>query len=176
MASKDMQKLIAKGIRENILINFQVEGGTAQDAEGMEVLIKDYQLDRIKDRIIHMDFFKITRGEKIATKVPVKYTGIAKGVKNGGIQEVFSEEVDIECLPKHLPEDIQVDVSALDIHDFIKVKDLPLIENVTYTLNPETILLSIGIAKVQVTEEKPVEAAEVAEEKPEGEGKKKEEK
>jgi large subunit ribosomal protein L25 len=78
------------------------------------VLIKDMQMDSIKDSIIHIDFVQVNRGEDLQTKVPLTLIGEAEGVKTeGGILEALTNEVEIRCRPSNLPSQIELDISNL---------------------------------------------------------------
>lgn len=148
LSYQNLQKLVAKGIRESILINMVVDGDT-ENPDGFEVFIKDYQIDRLNDKIVHMDFFKITRGEKVVTRVPLKFEGTPAGIKAGGVLEIFVDELEIECLPKNLPSEVSLSIAHLEVHDSIRVKDLPALENVEVLLSPDLLVLSVNIPKVK---------------------------
>ena len=73
------------------------------------------QRDAVKQEVIHLDFMEISMTEKLSTSVPIRITGEAKGVKEGGVIQYLLRELDIECLPADLPEAIMVDVGELGI-------------------------------------------------------------
>lgn len=155
---KDMQKLFADGVTESTLLHLQPEG-----QEPIEVFIKDYQIDHLTDEILHVDFYRVTRGQLIQTKVPIRYDGAPVGIKSGGIQETFLEEVEVECFPRHLPSEIHIDISGLNIHDSIHARDLPVLEGVKYLIPTDSVMLAIGLAKTQTestTEEESEQEAE----------------
>lgn len=91
-----------------------------------DVLVKDIQLDSISSKYIHVDFYQIKKGEEIKTKIPLKFIGESKAVKElGGVLEKPLEEIEVECLPKDLPREIKVDISHLKtFDDVIRIKDL----------------------------------------------------
>jgi len=144
------------------LINLQFEDGKSK-----EVIIREIQRDPVTETIQHIDFMGIKRGVKITVTVPVQLVGEAAGVKQGGIVESLLREVEIECLPKHLPEQIEIDISHLEIGDSLHIRDLEL-ENIKILTLAErgivnVILPKVAAAAVEV-EEEVEEEAEKAEE------------
>ncbi len=114
-----------------------------ENGEDELVLIKDLQKDQIKDKILHIDFIQVTRGEDLQTKVPLVITGEAEGVKSqGGILEVLSSEIEIKCRPSNLPSQVTLDISSLELGSNLQIKDLPQIDDVEYVDSPEMILAS----------------------------------
>ncbi|HAU60328.1 MAG TPA: 50S ribosomal protein L25 [Opitutae bacterium] len=114
-----------------------------KDGEDELVLIKDLQKDQIKDKILHIDFIQVTRGEDLQTKVPLVILGEASGVKNeGGILEVLANEIEIKCRPSKLPSQIDLDISALDLGSNLQIRDLADIDGVTFMDSPEMMLVS----------------------------------
>jgi len=142
-------------ISENVIINIKV------DNDNYDVLIKDYQEDLIKDRITHIDFFEIDKAKTLKTKVPVHISGTAVGVKIGGIFEFLLHEVEVECLPKDLPEKIEVDITNLELGQSIHIKDIVLEQGVKIT-NPDQQVICHVIKKKEVVEKPEEEAAEEA--------------
>lgn len=159
---KDFFKLFKGKISESVIFDIH-STSNKDDAEKM-AYVKDYQMDPLTGEILHIDLFKVTKGEKIHTKVPVIFIGTAKGTKVGGILEVDLREIEVECLPKDLPEKVEIDVTELMIGDSIHVKNIVLGEGVKIMSNPEASVASVHVPKV-VVEEKVEEVAAV-----EGEG------
>lgn len=107
------------------------------------VLIKEMQMDSIKDTITHIDFIQVNRGEDLQTKVPLILLGEAEGVKTqGGILEALTNEVEIRCRPSNLPSEIELDISKLELGENLQVKDLPKIEGVSYVSELDGMLVS----------------------------------
>jgi large subunit ribosomal protein L25 len=137
-------------ISESTLITLNVEG------DEHEVLVKTFQEDIMTDIIHHVDFYEVVRGEKLRAFVSLSVEGNPIGCKKGGILDVVLHEVEVECLPKDLPADIKVDVSALDLNDHISVKDLPVAKTVSIlTDGDETVatVKSLKVEKVATEEE-----------------------
>jgi large subunit ribosomal protein L25 len=157
-------------VSENTIINLNVDKDRKYD-----VLVKDYQEDMIKNRILHIDFYEIERGKVLRTHVPVHLEGVPQGVKEGGIVENQLHEVEIECLPKDIPESFVLDISGLHIGDSLHVSDIPVSDSVKILTSPEHSIVVITTMKVSAVEteeaeEGEVEAGGAAEEPAEGEG------
>jgi large subunit ribosomal protein L25 len=126
--------------------------------EDYECVIKDVQFDPVSDEIVHFDLIGLTRGENIQLEVPVKLLGSAVGVKEGGLLQESLHKLNIECLPKNIPQSIEIDVTNLDVGDSIHVADLSF-ENIAI-LNPEdTIVVSVVLPKIE-KEPEPAEEEE----------------
>ena len=107
------------------------------------VLIKDMQMDSIKDSIIHIDFVQVNRGEDLQTKVPLTLIGEAEGVKTeGGILEALTNEVEIRCRPSNLPSQIELDISNLALGENLQIRDLPQLEGISYVADLDGMLVS----------------------------------
>ncbi len=132
-------------------------------------IIKEMQKDPITDVILHMDFQLVNINKPVHTNVPVEVVGEAKGVKIGGLLEQEVYELEVEAKPLDLPEKIVTDVSELDIHDVIFVKDLDIPETVKVYTNPGTPVVSV-VTPTKEEAPSPVEEEVVAE----GEGNKEE--
>ena len=106
-------------------------------------LLKDLQIDSVKDKILHIDFQEVTRGQDLIAKVPLVVEGESEGVKNmGGILEVLLNEIEVKCRPSKLPSQILVDVTNLNIGENLQMKDLTPIDGVEFTADPTTNLVS----------------------------------
>ncbi|HET7617834.1 MAG TPA: 50S ribosomal protein L25 [Vicinamibacterales bacterium] len=103
----------------NTLIGLQLDGADTR------VLVKEYQIDPIDHRLLHVDFYQVAMDKAITVTVPIVLKGEARGVKQqGGIVDFVSREIEIECLPGDIPEHIVVDVSELMLHQGVRVRDL----------------------------------------------------
>jgi large subunit ribosomal protein L25 len=156
--AKDFQKLFSGHISESIIFNIDLAGEKDTD---LSAFVKDYQVDPVTGSIIHVDLFKITKGEKIQTVVAIELEGTPPGLKMGGHLEFMEREISIECLPKDLPEKITVDVSGLEVGDSIHAGDIDLGEGVELMSFPETVVVAVHEARA---EEEPVEEEEEEEE------------
>jgi large subunit ribosomal protein L25 len=103
----------------NTLIGLQLNGGDTR------VLVKEYQLDPIDHKLLHVDFYQVAMDRALTVTVPIVLKGEAKGVKQqGGIVDFVTREIEIEVLPGDIPENITVDVSELMMHEGVRVRDL----------------------------------------------------
>jgi large subunit ribosomal protein L25 len=104
----------------NTLIGLEgLEGGETR------VLVKEYQLDPIHHRLLHVDFYQVAMDKALRVTVPIVLKGEAPGVKQqGGIVDFVNREIDIECLPGDIPENITADVSELMLNQGLRVRDL----------------------------------------------------
>lgn len=100
-----------------------------------QVVLKSLQRHPVKPTILHMDFLRIKAGEAIDKDVPLHFINeeTAAGLKHGGMVVHQINQVQIRCLPKDLPEYIEVDIKNLDVGDSLHISDLPNIEGVEYT-------------------------------------------
>ena len=139
---------------------FQVDlGGKHEPA-----ILKDWQTDPLSGRLLHVDLVRVAMDVRMRVKVPVHTFGEPAGVKQqGGVYEVVTREVEIECLPADIPSEFKVDVSGLMLGHQLRVADLPLdTAKMKLITEPERVLSHVVALKVE--EEKPAEAvaAEVA--------------
>ncbi len=138
---------------ETHLVSLKVDG------KELDCVIKDVQFDPITDRVVHFDLIGLTSGETFQLEVPVQLQGTPVGIKEGGIVQHLIHKLEIECLPKDIPQRIDINISELNIGDSIHVKDLN-IENITF-LNPEeSVIVLVAHPKV---EKEPVEGEEAVE-------------
>ncbi len=160
------------------LISLKIQG-----QEELECIIKDIQFDPVTDEIIHFDLLGLTRGEKIQLEVPVQLLGNPIGVKEGGLLQHILHKLEVECLPRHIPEHIAIEISELTIGDSVHVSDLS-VENVILLNSGDAIVVAVGHQKVQeeevevteelAEEEEAVEPEVIGKGKPEAEEEEKE--
>ncbi len=116
------------------------------------VLIKEFQLDPVRDRVIHVDLHEIRLDQKINTSIPVHIEGHAEGVNMGGALSQPTHEVHVEALPADLVEMITVDVSALEIGQSIRLADVTPPNGITFTDDLEGTVLATIAAPVSEEE------------------------
>lgn len=131
-----------------------------------EVLVKDYQDDVLTGKVQHIDFYHVSATKTLHAKVPVHLTGNAVGVRNGGLLETVTHELEVECLAKDIPHDIKVDVSGLDMNASIYVRDLKIPAGVKVLTNTDAVVAHVistrSLDSVPDTEVTGAPAAEVA--------------
>lgn len=127
-----------------------------------EVMFHDRQVDPVRGRLIHADFTRLVKGQKIEVTVPVHLVGEPVGVRDEqGVLEQIIRELEIRCEPREIPDVINVDVSNLGVHDVIHISDIQVDERIEILNPPETVVATVGIVK-----EEPVAAPVVEEEGP----------
>ncbi|WP_448374592.1 50S ribosomal protein L25 [Fervidobacterium sp.] len=122
------------------------------DENGKEVFkhmafIKMVQYDKVTDELRHVDFYIPEAHHKMKINVPLHIVGKAVGVEKGGIMEVIHHEVTVEALPDRIPEQIEIDVTKLELGHSIRVKDVELPEGVKIDLDPEDVLITIVVPR-----------------------------
>lgn len=151
---KAFKSVFAKQISESVIIDLDIAGG-----EKCHVIVKDYQREPVTDEVIHLDFYKITAGEKIKTSVPVEIVGTPVGVRLGGVFEVIDRMLHVECLPAELPEKITVDVSKLEVGQGVQVKDIKGPASLKILVDPEHVVAHVTTVREEKVEAPAAEAA-----------------
>jgi large subunit ribosomal protein L25 len=146
--SRDFEIILTHG---HGLFKLEVEG----QEKDFQCVIKEIQTEPVRGKLLHADFQGVKLGEKLTLTVPIHLEGEAPGVKAGGIMEFLIREVEVECLPKHIPDSLVVDISQLEIGHSVRVKELEH-ENVRILDDPEETILLIEHSKII----KELEAAE----------------
>ena len=134
-----LKKLLRNEAGENTIINMKVKDSD----QNKNVLLKDAHLDTLTSDPLHLDFYEITEGEKVKVSAPIVFTGKPEGVKNGGVIQTLTNEVLISCLPEFIPNNIEIDISDLNIGDTLRVRNISEIEKIEILSNPESTLISI---------------------------------
>ncbi|MGJ9460229.1 50S ribosomal protein L25/general stress protein Ctc [Oceanobacillus sp. CF4.6] len=114
---------LVKTVRDegrNAIISLEVENDGAVD-----VMLHDYQIDPIKDQLIHADFYVVNMSEEMDVAVALRLDGEAQGSKDGGVLQQPLYEIQVRAKPGSIPEEIAVDVSALKVGDSLTVADIP---------------------------------------------------
>jgi large subunit ribosomal protein L25 len=127
------------------------------DAEH-SAIVKDWQVDPVKGTLIHVDLLRVAMDVRMRVKVPVHVFGEAQGVKlQGGVFEMVTREVEIECLPADIPTEFRMDISALMMGMQLRASDIPLDpQKMKLLTDPQRVLAHVVALRVE--EEKPAEA------------------
>jgi large subunit ribosomal protein L25 len=164
---QELRKALQTGAGENVIIQLNI----AEDKESTEqtVIVRELQEHPVSGDILHVDFVGISLTEAVTVRVPVS----VKGQAVGGVLEHVLWDVEVECLPTLIPDEIRIDVSELKIGDAIHVGDLALPEGVQAIEDAEAVVVMVEpprIAEVEVPpEEAEAEEPEVIREKKEEE-------
>ena len=136
----------------------------ALDGKEQPAIVKDWQVDPVSGNLLHVDLLRIAMDVRMRVKVPVHTFGEPSGVKvDGGVFEIVTREVEIECLPGEIPAEFKMDVSNLAMNQALRAGDIPIDKNkMKLVTEPERVLAHVVALRVE--EEKPVDvvAAEVA--------------
>ena len=174
----DIERVLSLETGENTIFQLKISGAETIN----QVMIKDFQLDPVTSELLHVDLLRISMETRLRVAVAIVLEGEAKGVEiDGGIMEFTQREVEVECFPQDLPENITVNIAQLNIGDLVRVADLKVDEKVKILSPPEQVIVSVAAPEVEEVavaeeEEEVPEGAELVEkEKPEEETKGKKE-
>lgn len=130
--------------------------------ETLEALIREVQLNAFGDKVLHIDFEEIQRGVTLQVEVPLEFFGEPAGVADGGIFQTILDKLTVSCMPRNIPESIEVDVRELAAGDNVSVGDVVLPDGVTLEgIEPDEIVALVSIPVGE--EEEPEEGEEAAE-------------
>ena len=142
---KILARILRTGQGANTLIALNLPGGS-----NARVLVKEYQLDPVTHELLHADFYRVAMDKLIRVQVTVVAQGEPKGVKQqGGVLDIVHRQVEIECLPADIPNNIVVDVSELMVGQSIRVKDVATNPKWKALSDPEMMILHVIIPKVE---------------------------
>ena len=115
------------------------------------VLMKDFQENVMLGKVLHVDFFEVTKGEVLRANVSVVLTGNPEGAKFGGVLEQITHEIEVECLPKDLPKSIEVDVSHLNLNESVHVNEVTAPEGVKFLHAEDMTIATVKGVKEVIT-------------------------
>jgi large subunit ribosomal protein L25 len=141
---RTFEELLHHGGRSGIIT--LTEAGKSRDT----VLVREVQINPVSRRIIHVDFQRVSANETIHVTLQVVTVGTAEGVRSlGGVMDVITHELEISGPANRIPEHLDVDVSALGIHDHVTAADIKLPEDFTMLTPAETIVVSIESSRTE---------------------------
>jgi large subunit ribosomal protein L25 len=155
---RELRRVLTGGSGLHAILDVVVAGEKSAHSS----ILKDYQVDPIRGKIEHFDLQEVSLDEAIQTAVVVELVGESAGAKAGGVLSQVTREIRVEALPLEVPERIELDVSAMEIGDALRLSDLPTREGVTFLDDPETVLATVTVP-TRVEEPEPVEGEEVEE-------------
>lgn len=132
-----------KGISESTIVKVDVDG------KSYDAFVKASQRNIIDGSILHIDFYEVESGVALRARVTIVLHGNPIGVREGGMLENPLHEVEVECLPKDLPERVEIDISNLKANQSIHVRDIPLADGVRLISNPDQVVALVKFAKVE---------------------------
>jgi large subunit ribosomal protein L25 len=148
VSPKEITKILRSTTGHNTIFNVQLDEPTAAP-----VMIVDWQNDPIKNTLLHVDLQRIDLSKHLSVKVPVHTSGDPKGVKlQGGLLEVVSREIEIECLPDEIPEAFTVDIGELMIGQSIRASEIPLTGSMKLLSSAELVIAHVVTLKAEAVE------------------------
>jgi len=151
--TRQISQILHSPTGHNTIFQVAVGEGTREAA-----MLIDWQIDPVKGSLLHTDLHRVDLSKTLHVKVPILIHGEAIGVKTqGGLLEVVTREVDVECLPADIPEHVVVEVSELELHQGVRVRDLKAGDKYRFTGDADQILVHVILMKKEE-----VKAAEVA--------------
>ena len=148
VVAKSIVRHLKGEVSEAKIWKLNIEGVGEKD-----VIIKDVQKHPVTGEVLHIDFYEVTYGKMISLAVPVKLVGEAVGVKKGGTIELLMDEIEIECLPRNIIEELVVDVSHLDLGDTLFVRDIKPPEGIRILEDPEQPVVTVVAPEEEETTE-----------------------
>jgi large subunit ribosomal protein L25 len=122
------------------------------DGKSYTCILKDLQFDKVTDALTHVDLLELVEGKKVTATIPLKFTGAAAGVKAGGKLELRLKAVKVKCLPKDLRENIEVDLTHLELNQNIRVQDIKA-DNLEIMNSPRIPMASVTMTRQLKQEE-----------------------
>ena len=162
VAPREILKIIRSATGYNTIFNLAIAGGATAP-----VMIVDQQYDPLHGTLLHADFKRIDLSQRLRVTVPIVAHGDPQGVKvQGGLLELVTRAIEIECLPDDIPEHYMVDVTELLIGQAKRASDIPLAAGVKLLSPPEAVLAHCIALRVEaapvVAEAVPAEGAAAA--------------
>ncbi len=157
VSPKALLKILHSEAGQNTLISLKIPG-----VGDTRVLVKDFQLDPITHEVLHADFYRVAMDKLLQVMIPIVVQGEPTGVKQqGGVLEHIRREIEIECLPGDIPENVVIDVSELMLHQGVRVRDLVTNPKWKPVSDPDLMLVHVIMPKAEEAPA-PAEAAAAA--------------
>ncbi len=132
------------------LINLNIKGGKPYSKT---VMVKELQVDPVKAHYLHLDLHEIRMDRKISTTVYINTVGVPKGVEEGGILQIIRRELEVYCLPANIPEQIDIDVSNMEVGDSIHVSEIAVEGDVEIPYEVDFTVVTLVSPKMEIEEE-----------------------
>lgn len=145
----ELKKALDPAKRRNTVINLTIED--EGKSEAVTAMLKDYQIDTLKQIVLHADFVRVSMDQEIVVAVPLILDGKPEGVKLGGTLHQVFRELQVTCKPDDIPTSIRADVSAMELNDTLRVRDLALM-GAKISL-PDNLTIALVMAPKAVAEE-----------------------
>src|SRR5258706_15481726 len=122
------------------------------DGKNYRCILKDLQFDKVDDKLIHIDLLELVEDKKVIATIPLKFTGVAKGVKDGGKLTIKMKALKVKTYPKYLKEQIEVNVDNLELNGNIRVEDVK-VDNYELLNPPRIPIASVALTRQLKQEE-----------------------
>src|SRR5688572_3097723 len=152
VVEKDVQAALRSGAR---ILDVKV------GAESVAALLKDVAYGHLGERLLHVDFQRLRKGERITIRIPLTYKGVPAGAKDGGVFNVVHDTLGVSCLPEDVPDQVEVDISGLKVGESLHVREVALPKGVAAAEGPEVVVAVVTYAdkEADVVAAVPEEAA-----------------
>jgi len=155
VSPKELSRILHSESGANTLITLKLGG------DAWRVMVREYQLDPVSHSLLHADFYRVAMDKAITVTVPIVLRGEAPGVKQqGGLLDFVNREIEVECLPADIPENIEVDVSNLMLNQSIRLREV--VESVKWKPISDAELMIVHVVAPKAEAEPVVAEAEAA--------------
>lgn len=156
VSPKVVARVLASDAGMNSLVQIEVEG----QGKKSHVIIKDLQRNPVTGRLSHVDFMRVDPTHKVRVHVPIVLRGTPAGVKEGGILDFVHRQIEVECLPAHIPGHIDVNVATLKVGESIRLDQITLDAHLTVIGDAHNVICAVHGLAAEAEEAAP--AAEAA--------------
>ncbi len=156
ISPKEVNKILRSSTGHNTIFNLAIQNG-----ESTPVMIIDWQHDPIRENLLHIDMKRVDPSKRMTVKVPVHIVGESKGVKTfGGLLEVITRDIEVECLPDDIPEAFNVDVTEMMIGNSIRAGALDLGGAIKLISDKESVIVHVVALRAEAAAEEAAATAE----------------
>lgn len=171
VSPKEVNKILHSSSGVNTIFNLDIPG-----VENTPVMVVDWQHDPIRNNLLHIDLKRIDLSKRLNVKVPVHTTGDPIGVKQqGGLYEIITREIEIECLPDEIPEHFEVNVAAMTLGQSLRASQVELTGSMKLVSSPDQVISHVIAVRGSAEETAAEGEAKAAEPEVVKKGKKEEE-
>lgn len=139
VGERELRAALTTPAGSHAVLDVAIDGGRTHS-----VILKDFQRDKVRGQIIHIDLQEVRLDQPIQTTVGVVLVGEAVGVKEGGVLAQVTNDLNVEALPLEVPQHVEADISGLGIGEVLRIADLTIPDGVTLLDDPETVIASVA--------------------------------
>jgi large subunit ribosomal protein L25 len=144
VSPKEIGSILRSASGENTLFDLQLDGSRRK------VILKEFQVEPIKSRLLHVDFYEVALDQALEVTVHIELTGVPVGVKvEGGVLDFVTRELAVECLPTDIPAKIVVDVSELALGKHVRVSEITAPERVKILTDPDVVFAHVVVPRAE---------------------------